>query len=181
MNMMNKFRALTILIIATVFPVPGVAVSDATTVTIKGNIINNTCTLDTKDSIWTLGDISIREFGGKANVELGSVIVPITFVNCGPDLDEIKVKISGTLDPDASSNTVFKNTGSAKGVGIRFLDVNMNPFKPDGTTTAAINDFTFNKGDATITAKYTAKYISTGENITAGSVSTVINAVFTYN
>ncbi|MBS1204907.1 MAG: Fimbrial protein [Proteobacteria bacterium] len=176
MNLISKMRKLTILAIAAVFPGMASAISDTTTITITGTVIDNTCTLNTNNAIFTLPDVSIREFDGKANVERGSVAVPITFTNCGADLKAITVKISGTPD-DAIPGTIFKNTGSAVGVGVRLYDTDDWPFKPDGSSNAV--SIKPNNGAASTT--YTAKYVSTSANIKAGSVSTVITAVFTYN
>ncbi|MBS1204908.1 MAG: Fimbrial protein [Proteobacteria bacterium] len=178
MRLVSEKLKLAILAVAAIFPVSSMAAADSLAITVNGTVKENTCTLDSKSPVVTLADVSSREFNGTVNVEVGSVNVPIKFSNCGADFSKMTVKMSGTSD-DAIPDTVFKNTGTAEGVGVRFYDLDGRPFKPDGSLAASLAN-KFKEADGTISVNYTAKYVSTSTNIKSGSVSTVINAVFTY-
>jgi type 1 fimbria pilin len=160
-------------------PLIASAAGDTATITINGTVKANTCTLDNQTSAFNLPAVYTQDFGEKKGTVVSSVAVPISFSNCGTNLEYISVKISG--NPDTADATAFKNTSSnnpASGVGIYLYDMDNTIFKPDGTKGAKIPA---GNGMSNITASYTAKYISTDNVVTSGDFSTTITAVFTYN
>lgn len=177
---LHKIRLLAVgYVIATMAGVnsSAMAASDTATITITGTVKDNTCTLDKSDIPVTLPDVSIRDFAGEVDKEIESVSIPVSFSNCGSGSTNISVVVSGSDDSDSSSGKVFKNTGTATGIGVVLYDANDTKFNTNGTTIGQLIDVK----DGSATATYVAKYISTKNIITAGTVSAVLTAKFIYN
>lgn len=159
---------------------PAMAAGDSTTVQITGTVQDNTCTLTGAGETLTfkLNPVSVRDFGGSANITVGAVDIPITFSDCGSGTTGVTVKVSGTV---AGNNGAFKNTldgqpGGATNVGVYFYDT-------DGTTLiAAGEDVGANKQQFTsgTTLHYKASYVSLDQDVKAGQLNTAIKLIFTY-
>lgn len=154
------------------------AAGDTATVTITGTVTNASCTL-VQPSPVVLSPVDVRDFGGKANTILGQGTVEIKLTNCTSDQSGLGIKVSG--ENDAAGPTIFKNTeknSPATGVGIEVIDTNGTAFKTDGSSKASPQT---KASDGSYDIKYTAKYISTSDTVTAGKVKSVITVAFTYS
>ncbi|WP_277973523.1 fimbrial protein [Pantoea agglomerans] len=156
---------------------PAMAAGDSVTINITGRVKDVTCTLN-DIAAPILPEISAADFGGTAGIEVGSVSIPVTFSNCGGDTSKIAVKVSGTNDDDDKTGLVFKSTGDATGVGVVLYDTDGLKFKTDGTSNGV--KIPVDKTGHTASTTYTAKYISTKDEVKSGAVSTVVTFEFTY-
>ncbi|QEW32581.1 fimbrial protein [Erwinia billingiae] len=158
------------------------AAEETAEVTIIGTVKATTCTLLNKAPVISLPTIYAHDFGGVKGKVVSSVAVPISFSNCSANLNKISVKISGTSDTGGGDAYTFKNTStqnSATGVGIYFVDMNGVKFNPNGSTAASIPISMISGGS--VTATYSASYVSTSSEVKPGNVSTTVTAVFTYS
>lgn len=158
-------------------PLTTKAASDSAIVTISGTVKNDTCTLQDDKPSATLPPVSVRDFKARMGVEVSSVIIPVTFKDCGPGATGLNVKVQGTSD-SGSDGYAFANTATgttaADGVGVYFYNPDESKFKPDGSVTAV---WKWSKG---MTINYSARYVSTKATVTAGLVNTVVTIIFTY-
>lgn len=149
--------------------------ADSTTVTIRGTVKANTCTVSPKVER-LLPPVSVRDFRGTAGTTLGTVEIPVTFKDCGGGTNGVKVKVSGTA---AGNEGAFKNDdegtqGGATHVGVYFYDTNDKLIRA-GSSDAAEQKFTTDT-----TLNYKASYVSLAPDVGAGTLKAVITLNFTY-
>ncbi|XGI80457.1 fimbrial protein [Enterobacter hormaechei] len=170
-----------ILLMALVAASSAQAASDSARITITGNVLSNTCTIDNGSANQTvvLPDISDRDISGKGKLG-GLTNVTIKLNDCGTAASEVEVSASGNQDDEdatAFSNSVSQEDGGATGVGVYFYHTDgATKFLPDGSVTQVskltpLSDNTLN---------YQASYVGINDTVTAGPFSTVVNMTFTY-
>ncbi|WP_190286592.1 fimbrial protein [Pantoea sp. B_10] len=157
------------------FALTAYAAGDTATITITGTVKNASCTLVQPEPV-TLPPVDVRDFGGAAGKEVGQATMEIKLNNCTSDQSKLDIQVSGT-----GSGTVFSNTATdnpAGGVGIEVFDLDGLAFKTDGTSNA---DVQTREQDGSYDIKYTVKYVSTADTVTAGNVQSIVTVAFTYS
>ncbi|MHA1000457.1 fimbrial protein [Leclercia pneumoniae] len=154
------------------------AATDTATITITGNVLANTCTIDSgsaNQSI-TLPDITARELRGKGTTA-GEKEVRITLTDCGDTVNRVVVKAFGQEDSD--DPVAFKNAlaDGSSGVGIYFYQTDgITKFRPDGSIqqTSALLPLPVN------VLEYKVSYVATKETVEAGGFRSVVSMTFDY-
>lgn len=150
---------------------------DTTMIKITGTVRANTCTVaDTAKG--ELAPVSVRDFEKTAGKAVGTADVPVVFTGCGDGVKGVTVKVSGTA---AGSDGAFKNEnegkeGGAEGIGVYLYDTDKDTLIKAGTDVEAKPQ----QFGADITLHYKASYVSTADDVVAGSVLTTITMSFTY-
>lgn len=152
--------------------------ADTAVIVITGTVVSNTCTLSDSSRHQTkvLPPIADRDIRGRGTTG-ASVSFDIDLEDCGPGTTGVRVTASGT--PDGSETDAFGNTlaDGAKGVALYVYRTNgTDRFKPDGSVSevSPLTPSTSNR------LTYRAAYVGTGEAVTAGRFSTVVNMKFEY-
>ncbi|VXD06033.1 conserved exported hypothetical protein [Enterobacterales bacterium 8AC] len=177
--MMKKNRHRTILLLmlgSTLHPVA----ADPVQVNITGKVIASPCSLDTANS-----DLAI-DLG---NIKVASMKVPGTYggterlfnlvlKNCPSNTSRVVATFSGVADEDDA--TLFANTGSAKGVGIK-VKTRDEPYsattvRPDQSTWVLPVESATKSANLAFASRV---YTTTG-NVTTGTISAVMQVTFTY-
>ncbi|QEW32582.1 fimbrial protein [Erwinia billingiae] len=154
-----------------------VAASDTAKINIGGKILANTCTIEKNSYDVTLNSISDRDIKGAGKVSDAAKEVPVRLTGCGADVTTVVVTASGSGSNNYFANSVDATAGGATGVGIIFYQTDKTtPFNSNGSV-KEISDLNAS-GDTTLI--YTAKYIATADNVTAGDVRTAVSLQFDY-
>ncbi|KGT88760.1 hypothetical protein NG99_21075 [Erwinia typographi] len=152
-------------------------------ITIKGKVLSNTCTLESKNinvAMAAISDKDIRKKGETAAKRTVSLVLK----DCGGAVSAVKVTAQGTADDDDKSafanlygNGKDETKTAATGLGIHFYETDGNTlFNPDNpvTETSTLTP------DEDNTLTYTAEYVGTKDTVTGGNFSTVINMTLDY-
>lgn len=165
------------------FSANALAAEDSVALTVKGSIVDNTCTVDeaASDLTPTLVPISARDLKGKGTTR-GHQDIKLVLKDCGKDITRgLKVTAQGEGDTDDANAAAFKNgaTGqnAATGVGLHFYKSDkVTPFKPDASVSEEIK--TLKEGNNTL--MFAAAYVATAEEPAAGDFSALINFKLEY-
>lgn len=180
---MSDMRKILPVLLACCAPVTGAwAASDPETVniTVKGQIISNTCTVDTTNSDLnpTLDTISDRDMKVKGTVK-GLKDISIALTDCGEDTKKVDVTASGTAQDATADSNAFSNTGSATGVGLYFYETDgATTFSPDGSITEPVQLTPDASNNATMTFK--AGYVSVADAPAAGDFKSQVTLTLAY-
>lgn len=120
-----------------------------------------------------LGRISTSTFGSDTTTGEQSLTIPVT---CSSDV-KVFAKLSGVAPPGTSVDGLVKNSGTATGVAVQFLDGNKNPIKL-GTTQKQPR-----YGGETATNKAYYAYVRAYkiDTVTAGSIEAQATLTLTYD
>ncbi|MBJ9260676.1 type 1 fimbrial protein [Citrobacter amalonaticus] len=147
-------------------------VSSPQTVTITGTVVSNTCSFDDVAPTVVLDDIGTSEFTNATVRKLKDVSVNIT---CGAGVTSVKIVPTGT--EDGIDNTLFKNTGTSTGVGLRLQGSDGTIMLPSGSSEVSVTPIS-GKGNYTFKAGYVA---TTPNTVTSGQFLSQVTLNFNYN
>ncbi|MBB6188275.1 fimbrial protein [Rhodanobacter sp. MP7CTX1] len=157
------------------------------TLTINGQVLAQTCTVDGKaagtsdNKVVTLPDQWKTALAASGNVA-GATTFTIVIAACDPALTTVQTYFSGGTLDGATGN--LKNSGTAQNVDVQLLDgQNTNaPIVLSNTTTSGSGSQTATKALASggATLSYQAQYIATGA-ATAGTVIATTSFTMIYN
>lgn len=179
--MSNMGKALVLL--ACCAPVAGAwAASEPASVdiTVTGQIISNTCTVDaTKSDLEPVLDtVSDRDMKGKGTVK-GQKDINIVLTDCGADTTKVEVTASGTAQDTTADANAFSNTGEATGVGLYFYETDgATKFSPDGSVKETVTLSPDDSDNATMTFK--AGYVSVVDTPVAGDFKSQVTLTLAY-
>ncbi|MCP1205607.1 type 1 fimbrial protein [Pantoea sp. B550] len=168
--MLNRKLAL----IAILFSGSALSASEVT-VNINGNISSNTCEVDTASSKLTvqMGMIATNTFS-QTGAASPSVPFDIKLVDCGADASSVSVTFTGTGD-STNGDLVAVASGGATGLGIALYDYQGKQI----AVNKASNAVTLN-ANADNTLNFSAAYVSTAPNVTAGAADGSATFSLTY-
>ncbi|AWK40918.1 MULTISPECIES: fimbrial protein [Photorhabdus] len=141
------------------------------TIKFRGTIINEGCTITTKDVAVDFGKLSKNAFGGKANIVGISKDFSISLTSC-----DVTGALGISFDggPDADNKNVY-SSGLA-GVGIQILKGSDGNNIAPGTNVPGIATIASN----TATMNFRAGLISTKNNVSIGSIDKTFNFTIIY-
>ncbi|EBY6849593.1 fimbrial protein [Salmonella enterica subsp. enterica] len=143
------------------------------TFTITGILEAKTCSFVNKTQTVDLVEVGTKELIN--NKEYGMTPVKIE-LDCPAGVSVVSLIPSG-LAPESGDSTLFRNTGTAKNVGLRLYDNMKNIMKPDGLSRA-----TFNPALSANTYTFQAGYARTNTaRVTAGSFNAVVTLSLDYS
>lgn len=126
-NKFNKWPVTTLLLNAIIFP-SYLSAADST-ITITGNIKDNTCAVSpsSQDITVNLMNNAVKQLYAVGKVTTPEIPFSIELAPCGASVVAVKVGFSGVADK-YNSNLLAIDTGgnSASGVGIQILDSSKN-------------------------------------------------------
>ncbi|EPZ8357440.1 fimbrial protein [Enterobacter hormaechei] len=174
-----KFNRLQVLLHSLILGLTGVCfVSDAanitsTTFTISGVLEAKTCTFVEKTRTIQLPEVDTKSLAHNSVYGTTSVAVSL---NCPAGVSVVSIIPSGTA-VESGDTTLFKNTGTAKNVGLRLFDNSNNVMRPDGETKA-----TFNPDTTAGVYVFKAGYAGTGTGrVSGGSFAATITLSLDYS
>lgn len=160
------------------------AATSPVAITIKGTILDNTCTVDTSGSDLspTMDPVSASDLKG-VGTTLAKRDIKISLKDCGKDITRgVIISAKGESDTSDTDGFAFKNASTgenaASGVGLQFYKSadKSTPFKPNGDVTETISSL--QEGDNTLT--FAASYVATTEKPGPGDFSTTVNLTLSY-
>lgn len=144
-------------------------------VEIKGNIIANTCTVDSASQNLTvnLGQAAASNFRDVGDTGEWKEF-ELTLSKCPATTTLATATFNG--QPDSAHPTKFANTGSAGGLALELAD------RQDRITIAPQASFSVmvNQNDHTADFPLAARYYATSMPITAGTFNSVVQVTFIY-
>lgn len=150
------------------------------TVTISGNIKDNTCTVSpaSQDFIVNLGDNASKQF---FRIGTFSSWVPfsIVFSKCGAAATGVRVGFTGTNDSNES--TILANDtgpGMAEGIGIEIMN-DAGDRIPLNVSGSLLN-YSPLVASVANTLKFRSRMLSTGQPVTAGTVNATATFTLEY-
>lgn len=158
------------------------ATGDTTTITVTINVKGRTCQFDkTSDSI-TLETVRIEDFFHTSGI-IGIKDVPVS-INCTNNVDTVKIKASGkpaTYDDSGGATDAgfFHNDGSAKHIGLAFMDKDGKQISSIGTSNNHVV-VPLKNGKATYVFKAGYGALSEARYISGGSFQSSVNLTFDY-
>lgn len=170
-------------IVVTGIPLPGIAQTNTTNVTISSTVQEHTCTITGADDgglTFELATVSVHDFDKAAGLPVGEVIIPIVFSDCVSGINGVTVKVTGE---SAGNTTAFKNTldgnnsGGATGIGVNFYDTDGKTLIPSGTDVSATEQKFAREG---IKLNYKASYTKVSEEVSAGNLHAMLTLRFIY-
>lgn len=101
------------------------ATGDKTTITLTINVTARTCQFDKASQSVELAPVRVEDFMHTSGI-FAHKEVPVG-ISCSSNIDTVKINVKG--EPAQSDNNVvhpalFRNTGSAKNIGLAFMDKN---------------------------------------------------------
>ncbi|WP_087490221.1 type 1 fimbrial adaptor subunit FimF [Tatumella citrea] len=142
------------------------------TITITGNVQDNTCVLSTGSQNLTVNlmSYSLKQFPEKG---ASSAVVPFTldFSACGSSATAVKIGFTGTADTNNTSLLKIDSGDStdATGLGVEILDSDQNAV-PINQTQDDLNWVSLTGGQQN-SVNFYARMVSTTSSVTAGTVS----------
>lgn len=138
-------------------------------ISVSGNLIGNTCEVsaDAKEQDVFLGNISAKQFSGAGAVSHIATPFTLKLESCGPTFSGVKIRFSGTPDPDEPQLIKIAD-GGASGVAVQILDKE-GVMIPLNTQTAAYGS----AGDDRVQMTFYARLAATGKTVNSGGVSAV--------
>lgn len=140
------------------------------TITVKGRVVANACTVSVPNTTVELGDLYASDFA-KAGSASSWHDANLSLTNCPTGTSRVRASFSGTAD----SAGYFKNQGTAENMLIELRDSDGTTIKSGGYKEILVNDST-----RTALFPLQVRALSVDGNATQGSIKTVINVVYTY-
>lgn len=145
----------------------------STTFTISGVLEAKTCSFSEKIRQINLPEVDTKSLA--THSVYGTTNVTIT-LNCPAGVSVVSIVPSGTA-VESGDKTLFRNTGTAKNVGLRLFDNANNVMNPDGQTKA-----TFNPGTTGGAYVFNAGYAGTGAGrVSGGSFAATVTLSLDYS
>lgn len=162
-----KKSYLAVMMACSLMTASGVAHSADGTVRFVGNIIADSCEVDTasKDMTVVLGNVATTSFSASGD-KSSPTAFKINLINCPSTVTKVSVKFDGLSDV-ANPDLLMLDSGmTATGVGIEIADTNGNPI-PLHTSSPeyAIAP------DSTANLNFVARYVSTAASVGAGTAN----------
>ncbi|MEO3989993.1 fimbrial protein [Pseudocitrobacter cyperus] len=155
------------------------------TVHFTGKIMEDACTIKTKDIAVTLPTVAPGDFGGAAGSVQGTKHFDIELTNCdGSKATKVQARFSGTADAYGSGK-VLKNGGDATGVGILVTDPGLTT-ESDGYSFTDVNNWTSDVAipagaNGAVNIPFEAHYVSTSATVETGTVDATATFYLQYN
>ncbi|WP_061708445.1 fimbrial protein [Pseudenterobacter timonensis] len=148
--------------------------ADSVAVQIRGNILANTCSVDSASQNLTvdLGQAVASDF--KDVGDTGSwKAFDLTLSKCPPTTTLVTATFNG--QPDSEHPTKFANTGSAQGLALELADRTDDILiAPQASFNALVNQ------SGNVDFPLAARYYATDTPVRAGSFSSVVQVTFIY-
>ncbi|WP_320728083.1 fimbrial protein [Enterobacter sp. 118C5] len=148
------------------------------TIHFTGSISDEACTVDAASQNMTvdLGKISQSTLNGSAGLRAAPTSFVLSLSNCPATLTAANVKFDGTSDStDSSLLALDSDAGVASGVAVELSDASGNPL--DLKTSSM--DYPITTG-VTNNLQFTARYISTGSTVVAGTANATTEFTMSY-
>lgn len=143
------------------------------TFTISGVLKAKTCSFNEKSLTIQLPDVDTKSLAHNSVYGTSSVVVSL---DCPAGVSIVSIVPSG-IAVESGDITLFKNTGTARNVGLRLFDSTNNIMKPDGQ-----NKATFNPETTGGLYNFKAGYAGTGAGrVSGGSFSTTVTLSLDYS
>ncbi|MFD0706225.1 type 1 fimbrial protein [Photorhabdus luminescens] len=141
------------------------------TIKFRGTIINDGCTITTKDVVVDFGKLSKKAFGTSSGIVGISKDFSISLTSCNM-IGALGISFDGR--PDADNNTVYSS--GVSGVGIQILKGSDGANIAPGANVPGIATITSNIA----TMNFRAGLISTKNSISTGSIDKTFNFTIIY-
>lgn len=147
------------------------------TITFTGDIVASTCKINggTNDQTVALGKVSTTALKG-AGTQAAGTLFTIALTGCGDTFTSAQVKFDATKNTVNSDLIALSGDSTATGVGI-------GVFESDGVT--YVTPYVATKAqaikDGAATFSYVAKYVATGDTVTAGTANSSATFTIIYN
>lgn len=155
-----------------------VALAHDGTITIDGQIEDNSCTVaqESVDQSVTLGDISSRDMRQAGDSSL-PVAFSIDLQNCGSGTSGVEITFTGDADnTNPALLALTKDSGSASGLGITIKD--------DRSTAIPLNSasrtYTIDPTQVDNRLTFYAQYTATSSEVTAGTANATATFTMTW-
>lgn len=155
--------------IALLFALSAPALAYDVLISVSGNLIGNTCEVsaNAKEQDVFLGNISAKQFSGAGAASHIATPFTLKLESCGPTFSGVKIRFSGTPDPD-EPQLIKVADGGASGVAVQILDKE-GVMIPLNTQTSVYGS----AGDDSVQMTFYARLAATGKTINSGDVSAV--------
>lgn len=156
------------------------ATGDSVAVNITITVTAPTCEFDKLSDTVQLDTVRVEDFT-KGDRIVGIKDVPVS-ITCN-NLDAVKIKATGvpaysSRSPAVTDTTLFHNTGTAKNIGLAFMDASNNPLSSaDGNNSVVV---TPTEGKTTYVFKAGYGAIQAGGGVSGGSFQSSVNLTFNY-
>jgi len=174
-------RSLSLLcrgVLASLLLCPLLAAAADTTITAKGTITANPCTV--KDVPVSLDTVTVNDFKGQGSTVLGKDF-HLVLTNCPAGLPQLSVRLDPTtslIGPPTDGTVAFDTASTVRGVALQ-----LNFSKSRGLVPLqqlfAINEYDPSKG-GTVDLPLTASYRQTDATVGGGSANTALTFTLSY-
>jgi len=174
--MNNRYRILCLL---TLLCASG-SVAKAATVTVTGQVLDNTCEVDVGSKNFTvnLGANPSKQFS-RVGDPSAAVRFSIVFLRCDAAAQKVKVGFTGTADGNNSSLLKIDAVGgSASGVGVQILDNSLKAI-PLNAAQSGLNWNNVTAGQRNVLTFY-SRMVATQMPVKAGTVSATATFTLEY-
>ncbi|RHH96550.1 type 1 fimbrial protein [Enterobacter cloacae] len=166
------------------------ATGDSTTITLTINVTARTCQFDKTSQSVELNPVRTEDFLNASNV-IAIKEVPVG-ISCSSNVDTVKIKVKGTAAYFSTNEgggvggigipDLFKNTGTAKNIGLAFMDKDENSLisMPAGSSGSDHVVVELENGQATYVFKAGYRAMSDFP-VTGGSFASSVNLTFDYD
>jgi major type 1 subunit fimbrin (pilin) len=161
---------------------PQAAKASDGTITFKGNITAQTCTISGNGGgpnfTVTLPTVSTSSLTASGNVA-GATPFSIALTNCSPDSGNVSTYYEAGTTIDTATSYLKNFTGTATNVEVGLLNSDSTPIKL-GMAQAGQNSAVVAIASGAATLNYIAQYVATNGASTAGSVNTTVTYSMSY-
>jgi major type 1 subunit fimbrin (pilin) len=178
MNKVTKLTALSLLVMAGLASMTLRSAyadgNDSGTITFTGQVLDSTCTLDSKALDVAMGAVTVDAFS-TAGVTGRNVPFKIDLSNCNAKLSGVKVELDGAADKTKPEFLgLDSGANAAKGIAIELLD---NKAKQVPINSVS-DEYTITEGNNAL--NFDARYVSTADTVTAGDANASANFTLLY-
>ncbi|MGT3828533.1 fimbrial protein [Enterobacter kobei] len=163
------------------------ATGDTTAINITINVKARTCQFDKASQTVELSPVRVGDFVNTLQV-IAVKEVPVG-IKCSSSVDTVKIKVSGTpayfaTDPVGGSliPNLFRNTGTAKNIGLAFMDKNSKPLSAIEESGGGIDYVAVEPENGQATYVFKAGYQAMSDYpVTGGTFASSVNLTFDYD
>ncbi|WP_312625186.1 fimbrial protein [Scandinavium sp.] len=172
MKALTKLAMSVILATGLIYPPAAMAVPQSVSIPISVTVLAETCEIDVSSQVFTLADVGVLHL--QDWVFRNAIDVPVS-INClDTGRSSIKIKVTGATE---SRNILFyKNTGTAKGVGLSFMNSYYSSIMTGETISVPLTN---ERGNYNFKAAY--HRIAPDEPISGGSFASSVTLTVMYD
>jgi major type 1 subunit fimbrin (pilin) len=178
MNKVTKVTALSLLVMAGLASMSlrsaYAGANDSGTINFKGQVLDSTCTLDSKTLDVAMGAVTVDAFSTSGTTGR-NVPFAIDLSNCNAKLSGVNVELDGQADKTTPDLLALDSGGTAaKGIAIELLDKNAKRVPINSTS----DPYAISAGSNVL--DFNARYVSTADTVQAGDANASANFTLLY-